>query len=137
MQARQARCQCGQLSAAIDRAAEPMVVLCHCLDCQRRSGSPFGEIAYFPAEAVTLAGKAREYTRTTDAGNRFTGGFCPTCGSTLCAWASKYPAVIGITVGTLADPSFPPPARSVYEQSRHEWLLMPDSVPRHPQGRNS
>jgi len=133
----QARCQCGNLTAEVDAAAEPMTVLCHCLDCQRRSGSPFGEIAYYPAESVALAGDAREFTRQTDEGNAFTSGFCPVCGSTVYARASKYPGIVGVTVGTLADPSFPLPARSVYEQSRHSWLEMPTGVPRHPRGRNS
>jgi len=137
MQGTQARCQCGQLTAAIDGAAEPVVVLCHCLDCQRRSGSPFGEIAYYPAGAVQFAGEAREYTRTTDAGNRFTGGFCPVCGSTLYTRSSKNPTLTGITIGTIADPAFPPPTRSVYERSRHCWLGLPENVPRHPSGRDS
>lgn len=114
-----------------------MVVACHCLDCQRRSGSPFGEVAYYPDSVVVLAGEAREFTRTTDAGNRFTSGFCATCGSTLYVRASKYPGTVGITVGTLADPTFPPPARSVYERSRHPWLRLAETIPVHPRGRDS
>lgn len=132
-----ASCQCGNLTAVITTAGEPMIVLCHCLDCQRRSGSPFGEVAYYPASDVAISGDAREFTRPTDEGNTFTNGFCPSCGSTVYARASKYPGVLGVTVGTLADPSFPMPSRSVFEQSRHEWIDMPPSVPRHPRGRNS
>ncbi|MFC3097578.1 GFA family protein [Alteraurantiacibacter palmitatis] len=132
-----ASCQCGALSAHIDDAANPMTVLCHCRDCQRRSGSPFGVIAYFPDEAVSLHGKAQEYTRPTDAGNTFTSGFCATCGSTLYARASKYPGITGITVGTLADPGFPMPNRSVFEISRHAWVILPEAMPRHPRGRDS
>ncbi len=133
----QARCQCGALGARIDDGAAPMVVACHCLDCQRRSGSPFGEVAYYPDSAVVLAGEAREFTRTTDAGNRFTSGFCATCGSTLYVRASKYPDTVGITVGAFADPAFPPPARSVYERTRHPWLRLAETIPVHPRGRDS
>ncbi len=132
-----AHCQCGKLTASVADGAEPMIVLCHCLDCQRRSGSPFGEIAYYPTDSVTIAGEVREYTRPTDEGNVLTTGFCPTCGSTVYARASKYPAIVGVTVGTFADPAFPLPARSVYEQSRHHWIGMPAGVPRHPRGRGS
>ena len=114
-----------------------MVVLCHCLDCQRRSGSPFGEIAYYPAESVAITDEGREYSRQTDEGNTFTSGFCPVCGSTLYARAGKYPGITGIAVGTLADPAVPLPARSVYEQSKHHWIEMPAGVPRHPRGRNT
>ncbi len=132
-----AHCQCGNLSADIADDAQAMTVLCHCKDCQRRSGSPFGTVAYFPAEAVTISGEAREYTRSTDTGAHFTNGFCPECGTTLYAKAEKYPGIVGITAGAIADPDFPPPARSVYEQSRHHWVILPNTMPRHPRGRDS
>jgi len=133
----QASCQCGSLSATIADDAEAMTVLCHCLDCQRRSGSPFGVMAYFSAQAVTIAGEATRYVRRTDAGNTYTNGFCPTCGSTLFSVPGKYPDLIGIALGALADPSFPQPARSVFEQSRHAWVTLPEGMPRHPRGRDS
>jgi hypothetical protein len=117
--------------------AQAMTVLCHCLDCQRRSGSPFGVMAYFPAEAVAIEGHATRYERRADAGNTFTNGFCPNCGSTLFSLPGKYPELVGISLGTMADPSFPPPARSVYEQSRHPWVTLPEDMPRHPRGRDS
>ncbi len=114
-----------------------MTVLCHCRDCQRRSGSPFGTIAYYPAGAVSLAGQAREFTRPTDQGNRFTTGFCPECGSTVYAKATKYPALIGVTVGCIANPDFPAPARSVFEEHRHAWVPIPPGMARHVRGRDS
>ncbi len=134
----QASCQCGALTAEIADGPEPVVVMCHCIDCQRRSGSQFGSIAYYPADAVAIAGTAREFTRTTDAGNTFTGGFCPECGSTVYARASRMPDITGITVGTIADPAFPAPLRSVYEQSRHRWIELPHTtMTHHPRGRDS
>jgi hypothetical protein len=132
-----ARCQCGYLSAEVADGAYRLTVACHCRDCQRRSGSPFGAIAYFPEASVILTGQATEFERLTDAGNRFTSGFCPRCGSTVYARASKTPQMIGITVGAFADPDFAPPALSVYEQSRLAWVGLPNDVPRHPLGSDS
>ncbi|MBB5732791.1 hypothetical protein FHS61_001800 [Altererythrobacter atlanticus] len=132
-----ASCQCGKLNAEIADGANAMTVLCHCRDCQKRSGSPFGIMAYFPEESFSIAGEAREFTRLTDQGNQFTNGFCPDCGSTLYGRASKYPGIIGITVGTICDPAFPRPHRSVYEQSRHHWIALPEDMPRHMRGRDS
>jgi len=132
-----ASCLCGALRATIADDAEPMTVLCHCTDCQKRTGSPFGVVAYFPENLVVIEGEAREFARPTDAGNVFTTGFCPNCGSTLFARASKYPDIIGITLGTIAEPPFPVPVRSVYEQSRHHWVILPDTMPRHRRGRDS
>ena len=132
-----ASCQCGKLTATVAEGAEAMTVLCHCLDCQRRSGSPFGIIAYFPQETVTVSGSPREFTRPTDAGNSFTTGFCPECGSTVYAKASRMPEITGVPVGALADPLFPMPIRSVYEQSRHTWIRLSEGMRRHPRGRDS
>lgn len=133
----QATCQCGKLSATVADGAEATTVVCHCRDCQRRSGSPFGAIAYFPREAVTISGNPREFTRPTDAGNTFTTGFCPDCGSTVYAKASRMPEITGVPVGAFADRAFPMPVRSVYEQSRHDWVVLPEGMPHHPRGRDS
>ena len=132
-----ASCQCGSLTAQIQDGAEPVVVACHCLDCQKRSGSPFGTMAYYADDAVAIAGEAKEYARATDSGNTYTTGFCPTCGSTLYGKASGMPGVIGVTVGTHAERRLPRPARSAYEQSRHDWVRMPAETQGFAQGRNS
>jgi hypothetical protein len=132
-----ASCQCGKLTADVADGAEAMTIACHCRDCQRRTGSPFGTIAYFPAGAVRVSGEALEFTRPTDAGNHFTTGFCPECGSTIYAKASRMPEITGVPVGAFADPSFAPPIRSVYEQSKHGWMALPEELTHHPRGRDT
>ena len=132
----EATCQCGNLTARIDDSAEPMVIACHCLDCQKRTGSPFGMIAYYETGQVGIAGEASEFTRPCDSGNTFTTGFCPSCGSTVFARASRYRGITGVTVGTIADPAFPTPLRSVYEQSKHRWLAMPEATAGFVRGRD-
>ena len=129
-------CQCGNLTAAIADGAEPMTVACHCIDCQKRTGAPFGVIAYYPNDSVAISGEAREYTRPTDSGHTFTTGFCPACGSTLYGRASRFPGITGVTVGTISDPAFAAPLRSVYEQSRHRWLAMPEATDGYLRGRD-
>ena len=130
-----AQCGCGQLSAEI--SGEPdAVVMCHCIECQRRSGSPFGVGAYYPESAVTLSGISTRYTRAASSGNDFTTGFCPTCGSSLW-WTTNYkPGVIGIAVGAMGDPDFPIPQRSVWEQSRHRWVDVSFIDGQFPRGRS-
>ena len=132
----QASCQCGALTARVPDDAEPMVVMCHCLDCRKRSGSPFGSIAYFSKEQVAISGEAKEYARPTDSGSTFTTGFCPACGSTVYALPARIPAIVGITIGSFAQHALTP-AVSVYEQSRAEWVAVPEGAARHPRGRDS
>ncbi|MCL6251819.1 GFA family protein [Altererythrobacter sp. KTW20L] len=130
-----AQCQCGALTATIAPGAEGALVMCHCVDCQRRSGSQFGSIAYYPAQAVTLSGEAREFTRPTDNGYSFTNGFCPLCGSSVYARASRTPDRIGVMAGAFANPALGQPLRSVYEQSRHHWIDLPVEMAHFQAGR--
>lgn len=131
-----AQCQCEQLTADLP-GSTPAVVACHCTYCQRRSGSPFGVLAYYPAEQVVMSGEAKHYARPTASGGVFETFFCPDCGSTVAAKASKHPAMIGIAVGAIADPAFQPPVRSVWEASMHKWVVMPEDVQHFPEGRPS
>ncbi|GAB5349451.1 GFA family protein [Alteriqipengyuania sp. 357] len=132
-----ASCQCGQLKATIaDEAARLAArVMCHCKACQRRTGSPFGMLVYFPREAVTLSGKTTEYTRRADSGDESTHGFCPTCGTPLWLVTAKHPAGIGIASGAFDGSDIAPPHRSVFEENRHEWVAVPDGTQRFARGR--
>ena len=99
-----------------------MVVACHCVDCQRRTGAPFGVGAFYAAEAVVISGTAKEFVRVAESGSTVRNYFCPECGSTVYWTTDKLPAFIGVAVGAIADPAFPPPVLSVFEQSKHGWL---------------
>jgi hypothetical protein len=116
-----ARCGCGSLTATI-AAYSPVVALCHCTDCQRRSGSPFGVAGYFPADAVMIAGDYREWSRPTASGGTLINRFCLVCGSTVFWTTGLHSGMIGIAAGAFADPAFPPPLRSVWEQDRLAWV---------------
>jgi hypothetical protein len=65
---RQAICHCGQL--VIRCTGEPAKVsLCHCLDCQRRTGSLFSIAAFYQRENVDrVAGKAKSFRRPSASG---------------------------------------------------------------------
>lgn len=124
MTTRRASCSCGRLSATTK--GEPVrISICHCLDCQRRTGSVFGEQARFAATEVEIEGESSKWTRTADSGNLITFHFCPICGSTVYYRPESEPDLIAIAVGAFADPSFPRPGVSVYESRRHTWVAVP------------
>ncbi|WP_298242078.1 GFA family protein [uncultured Bradyrhizobium sp.] len=116
-----ARCRCGALSLSLPGPSQ-LVVACHCLDCQRRTGAPFGVGAFYPVEAVTISGPSKQYVRTAESGGQVRSHFCPDCGATVYWQAENLPGMIGIAVGAIADPDFPRPVRSVFEQSKHGWV---------------
>lgn len=130
MTIRRASCCCGQLSAAV--SGEPVrISICHCLDCQRRTGSVFGEQARFRATEVEIEGRTSSWDRTADSGNQITFHFCPTCGSTVFYRPDQEPDLIAIAVGAFADPTFPSPWVSVYESRRHPWVTVPTDLEHH------
>jgi hypothetical protein len=131
MPAREASCSCGQLRAETE--ADPVhVVVCHCLACQRRSGSAFGLHAWFPRERVRITGRSHEYTRISDDGEQLTFGFCPECGTTVHSAIESAPERIAVPVGAFADPEFPPPGVSVWESRKHDWVELPAGVEHEP-----
>jgi len=120
MTTRNAACSCGQLHLTAE--GEPVrVSICHCLACQRRTGSVFGAQARFPTEKVTIHGRATAYVRTGDSGGRITFHFCPDCGGTVHYTIDKMPGLTAVPVGVFADPAFPAPKVSIYEARQHPW----------------
>lgn len=126
MTTRRAACSCGQLSLVVE--GEPIrVSLCHCLACQRRTGSTYGIQARFPADNVQIEGTSSEYERISDHGDSRTFHFCPECGATVYYRLAGVDA-IAVPVGAFADPTFPPPMISVYESRRHAWVGVPEAI---------
>ena len=127
MTERIAACSCGQLRVTC--TGEPVrLSMCHCLECQTRTGSPFSAQARFKREQVTIEGKATRYERGADSGNRLTFHFCPQCGSTLYWTNDGLPGIVMVALGNFADPGFPAPRISVWERHRHPWVAVPTEI---------
>ena len=78
---------------------------------------------------------AASTSRAAASGADFETFFCPTCGSTVYMRAGKHRGLIGVAVGAFADPDYPPPVRSVWEEGMHRWVAMPDGVERFAKAR--
>lgn len=121
---RTATCSCGSVSVAC--TGEPAKVsLCHCLACQKRTGSTYGIAAFFPDAAITRRGETRAYSRPSDSGHPVTFHFCPNCGSTVWWQASRLPGLTAVAVGAFADPKFPAPEQAVFGEHKHGWVVVP------------
>lgn len=118
-----ASCSCGQLTATA--AGDPIrVSVCHCLACQRRTGSVFGAQARFRRADVAVQGASTAWSRTGDGGSTATFHFCPTCGATVYYLFDGMPDMMAMPVGAFADPTFPAPVFSVYEERQHAWVAL-------------
>lgn len=128
MSKRIASCSCGQLHLVCEGEPE-RVSICHCLDCQKRTGSVFATQARFPRERVAIEGRSSAWTRVGDSGGGATFHFCPVCGATVYWEPADWPDLIYVAVGAFADPSFPPPKVSIYEERQHPWALAAGELP--------
>ena len=130
MQGRTARCCCGGLRVACkDEAVR--VSICHCLECQKRTGAVFSTNARFAKESVNVSGPSNSYSRKGDSGNDVAFHFCPACGSTVYWTLGGFPEFVAVAVGCFADPGFVAPRVSVYEARAHHWVRRPECVTEH------
>ena len=88
----------------------------HCLACQKRSGSPFGEAAYWLHDDVLIeGGGGKQFHRPTDLGSVFSQFFCAQCGTTVFMRGTKNLTMTGIPIGLFDDPHTMQPIGSVWE----------------------
>ena len=124
---RVATCWCGQAQAVCE--GEPArVSVCHCLNCQQRSGSLFAAQARWPREQVTIEGPSTAWRRTGDEGTVGEFHFCPVCGTTVWYVAPVDGDTIAVATGAFRDPDFAKPQYSVYDSRRHRWLQIPEGI---------
>jgi hypothetical protein len=123
---RTATCSCGQLSVRL--AGDPeQILLCHCIECQRQSGSAFGAWAFWPKSSVReIIGESRIFQRSSDTGRRMARHFCPVCGSTVFSYFESAPNAISIPLGAITDQLSMSPVASYWNRTRYRWVGIPD-----------
>ena len=121
-----ASCRCGQLQATT--SGDPVrLSVCHCLNCQKRSGSAFAAQARWPRDRTGIAGESKTFVKVADSGNKATFHFCPECGSDVYyeidgKFDDKFNDLIAIPIGAFDDPFFLTPEYSVWESRKHRWV---------------
>jgi hypothetical protein len=123
---RKATCVCGQLAVSVE--GDPYVVnMCHCKDCQKRSGSAFQIGAFFDdSQLISIQGKSKQYERSGSSGGTVNLHFCPNCGVSVFFRATLRPGALGIHGGCFADPEFPAPNRALWTSNKYHWVTVPE-----------
>jgi hypothetical protein len=121
-------CSCGAVRYRL--SSEPMFVhCCHCLNCQRQTGSAFVINLLIEAGRVEVAaGDPQAVDVPRDDGSTQRIWRCPDC---QVAVYSEYtrPEVRFVRGGTLDDPSQVSPDVHIYTRSKLPWVELPASVP--------
>jgi tetratricopeptide (TPR) repeat protein len=89
--------------------------------------------AGFRAGQVQVAGRYHDFSRVSDEADRkeHVFHFCPDCGSQVFYSEPSEADLVVVSVGSFADPSFPPPTESGYDSRRHSWVGLPESIQRY------
>lgn len=121
-------CSCGAVRYRL--TSDPLFVhCCHCLNCQRQTGSAFVINVLIETDRVELlSGTPQSVEVPRDDGSTQTIFRCPTC---QVAVFSQYthPGVRFVRAGTLDDPSEVAPDVHIFTRSKLPWVTLPDSVP--------
>ena len=110
-----------------------MISMCHCEQCQRRTGSAFSVAVFYPRECVAITGPANSYERPSASGFPVRFHFCPRCGANLYWQAARLPELIGVALGGFTDRDFPAPTQSVWMQEKQHWFDLPAGIAGHAQ----
>ena len=102
---------------------------CHCLDCQRASGSAFVALFWSLSDQFSFrSGEPHFHHMTLDSGRKISRGFCPSCGSPVVAKLSSLPQVIGVIAASLDDPSQYTPQYETWTSRAQSWDLLDPSL---------
>jgi hypothetical protein len=125
---REGGCACGEVRYRL--TSEPLFVhCCHCLNCQRQTGSAFVINLLIEADRVELlAGEPQPITVPRDDGTEQKIWRCPTCQIALYSQYTS-PRVHFVRGGTLDDPRSVEPDVHIYTRSKVGWVRLPDDVP--------
>lgn len=121
-------CVCGTIRYSAD-AAPINERICHCRLCQRAIGAAFNARVLFRIEDVSIEGPWASVNTSPDLKR----GFCPNCGTTMFSRRDSA-GIIGITTGSLDDPSLFHPQMHIFIASKQPWVMLDDGLPQYEAG---
>jgi hypothetical protein len=126
---REGGCSCGHVRYRLP--TEPLFVhCCHCLNCQRQTGSAFVINVLIEADRVELlAGESQrvDLPREGDLSPQRVYR-CPACQVALYSVYTN-PGIRFVRAGTLDEPSSVEPDVHIFTRSKLPWVVLPEGVP--------
>jgi hypothetical protein len=125
---REGGCSCGAIRYRL--TSDPLFVhCCHCLNCQRQTGSAFVINALIEADRVELlAGEPQPVPVPRGASGKQRIFRCPTCQIAVFSTYTRA-TVRFVRAGTLDDPTSVEPDVHIYTRSKVPWVELPESTP--------
>jgi len=101
---------------------------CHCTDCQKLYGGPFGTGFVVTESETSLTGEISCFEVESDAGHAKSHLFCGVCGSPIAAKVEEFPGVLVLASGTLDDPDLFEPGAHYWVGSNPAWFEIRDGL---------
>ncbi len=122
-------CSCGCVRFRL-KSAPMFVHCCHCLDCQRQTGSAFAVNALTETDRIEiLTGTPEPVSMPTDSGRPHDIYRCPECKVAVWSDYGRRPYLRFVRVGTLDEPAAIAPDVHIYTRSKQPWVALPADVP--------
>jgi hypothetical protein len=125
---REGGCACGEVRYRL--TSEPLFVhCCHCVNCQRQTGSAFVINLLIEADRVELLGaEPQRVDVPRDDGSMQQVFRCSSCQIAVYSIYTR-PQVLFVRAGTLDEPSSVAPDVHIYTKSKVPWVTLPESIP--------
>jgi hypothetical protein len=126
-------CYCGAIRyECTAKPEEIQMIKCHCRDCQRINGGAYTPVVFVPAATFKITRGALKYFNTDSermGAHSHKRGFCPDCGSRLTGGEGPGSPGIGVTAGSLDDPSVFKTSAELWVSDAQPWDFMDPSAP--------
>lgn len=117
-------CNCGNVRYQLN-GAPLFTYVCHCSNCQRRSGSAFGMGLVVPISALDVEGELDCWQRVSDAGHHNPVYRCAGCGNVIYGVGELTPGLAKLQAGTLSDTQSLRPDVHIWTSSAQPWVSIP------------
>jgi len=128
-------CVCG--GVRYECTAGPIMTFkCHCRDCQQVTGGGHVAGLLVPVSAFRLTkGELKYHFTPSLSGGKHKRGFCPECGSRITGGENdqRPNRFVGVTAGSLDDPSWFQPQMDFFVCDAQPWDQMDSTIPKFEQ----
>lgn len=126
------QCRCGTVKISLRSETLPPLYACHCLECQRWSGSAFGLHLLCAAQTVETVGPLHEY-RDDQLNGSSTQYACNVCFTRLFNETSAAPGMRVVRASVLDGAEQWTPLAHIWTKRRQPWVCLPAAVPHWPE----
>ena len=117
------QCQCGARTYSL--SGPPLFThICHCLDCQRTTGTAFGMTVMFLTGELAVSGPLEQKQLSP----RSTAQVCPACNQAIYISSTEFPVSSRLNVKTMDDSRVLVIGAHIWAKRKHDWLQFPAGV---------